>query len=441
MSIIYSLERRYPNGAQAVYFATMEIDHTYLSKLSTKIGYVESNLRPTNNDFVSYVSTILSNPSTINALDLNSGILRELVDQYTAPAGSSNPYFSYFVPNPSNDRENFVVQKVLPGFIDFMCLKASIFHRYFEVSDDLPPFQVSAMVQTEDTVPTGMVKFLGSSSGGKLTVTDADGSVAEIPVPFVKLSASSRQIVDASKKIASICSNTNGKFSQIEREMTDRLNRCIKEVKETAFASMFKDVNLLLSNRWQYETISGNSYIPAGDYLSYPDTITPIGLSLKQSVITKRIIDENTMITIPLTKTMSEKMFVRGILVPVGSTIQSPVAFGYYPHKDNDNPERLGALCVGDILGKNITNLVQLPHNLLVVNWHSMFGNKAADNIRAMVARWQKSYLETGILPTERKRSTASSMFTIGTEFGDGTEDVSLASVDEEEGDWEDVFG
>jgi hypothetical protein len=220
--------------------------------------------------------------------------------------------------------------------------------------------------------------------------------------------------------------------------MTDRLNRSIKEVKETAFASMFRDANLLLEAGWKNISVTTPmDHVNIGEYLFYDQEIHPTGVSIRQSVITHRVIDDSTLIIMPLTKAMSDKMFVKDIYIRLGSTIRDAFCAGWYPHKDGNRADRIGSLCVGDIMGKGIMNLVNLPQNLLIINYHSMYGTDATDAVKSMVHRWQKSYDENGILPTERKRNPGSTMFSVGTEFSGVEGDTAQAQVVEDEGSWD----
>jgi len=433
MTVHYSMERRYPGRDQIVYYVTLERD-SEASTVTSRTGLGENYLKPLVSDFVGYLNLLKNNDSIRSIHQVPMPLVEKLISDY---AGRGNGYFMYLVPDPARVQNDLVVRNVLPGFLDYMSMKATLMYRRYLDGTSMPAFISSSLVVYDEKSPTGIVKFLEGSTGGKISVIDADGSIAEIDLPRVKLTSNGSTIT-AAKKVAAVSQQASVKFAQIEKEMVDRLNRSIKEVKESAFVSMFRDVRAITDAGWELKSISSpTGGMSVGEYFYYDGIIHPVAVSLRQSAITDRVIDEAVSISVPLPKTTTDRMSVSQIYIPVGSMINGSYAFGYYPHKDGDSYDRVGSLCIGDLLGQPITNIIQLLHNLTIVNFHSMYGGNASDHIHKLVNGWRKKFDETGVLPMDKKRGRATSMFRVGTEFsGDSDGAVAEAEVDEGEGDW-----
>ena len=77
--------------------------------------------------------------------------------------------------------------------------------------------------------------------------------------------------------------------------------------------------------------------------------------------------------------------YIDSIRLKPAKTIELVMATGFHPHLAGSDPDHFNDLCVGEIAGTSIENILSIPESLTVINYDSMWGNSANDYIEYLV--------------------------------------------------------
>ena len=77
--------------------------------------------------------------------------------------------------------------------------------------------------------------------------------------------------------------------------------------------------------------------------------------------------------------------YIDSIRLKPAKTIELVMATGFHPHLAGSDPSNFNDLCVGEIVGTPIENILSIPESLTVINYGSMWGNSASDYIEYLV--------------------------------------------------------
>jgi len=213
-----------------------------------------------------------------------------------------------------------------------------------------------------------------------ISISSEDGSSVELMVTnkpsdmgeeVARNAASAR---DIGNTVMTYVNGLRSQYANMQSELRARAEREINELKSKDIVETFKRVVEFSEAGWTVTKEEDGRFI-----LEYPQKVYAEAVAVEK----RRLLPDSgdtSLVILKLPEDLRKKLYVSSIRVVVNKTISGVTALGHHPHRLSRPKNTQAGLCVGDLDGKPISNIVKLPEALKTVYYQSMYsGSEVQD--------------------------------------------------------------